>query len=379
MDPFLYHRSLIPAAVKGVYLDTATTGPFHRWVLQRLYRFYGSRYLHGGSLQTYQHWLEGAQEVRSLVASLINAHPREVSFTPNASTGINMAAQLIPFQKGDEVLVPDLSFPSGAYAFYNLASRGVLLRRIRSQGGAISFSALQKMVTEKTRAISLSQVEFASGFRHDLEAIGHFCQKQGIYLVVDATQGAGAMAIDVKKAKISFLSFSPYKWLCAPLGLGIFYCQQELMEKARPESVGWLSVKRPFAFEERPNLSDTGRRFEVGGLNYGGIQALGEAVRIHQEMGILAIEDGIKSRMTYLLERLQRLGVSLLGPYPKKHRSGILYLLLQPEVVSRAQEIFFQEGIQVHCGVDRIRVSIHYFNTTYDLDRFTAALQQALS
>lgn len=378
MDPFLYHRSFIPAAVEEVYLDTATTGPFHRRVLRSLYRFYGLRYRQGASQLDYQDWLAKAHRVRSLLASLLAVQEEEIAFTPNASTGINLAAHLIPFQAGDEVLIPDLSFPSSFYAFQNLASQGVVIRWIKSNAGAVSTKDLYQAVTQKTKAISLSQVEFASGFRHELEAIGSFCQEQGIYLVVDATQGVGALSLDVKKACIPFLAFSPYKWLCAPLGLGVFYCQRDLMEGARPGAVGWLGVKDPFAFSQELDLSMTGRRFEPGGLNYGAIQALGEAVSIHLELGVEEIEKRIVSLVAYLIPRLLEQGVSILGPYPIKNRSGILYLLLEPWQIQQIQKVFSQEGIRVHYGEDRIRLGIHYFNTIQDLDFFLETLETVL-
>lgn len=378
MDIFLQNRESIAAARDYVYLDTSTTGPFHKRVLKALHTFYEHRYVYGGSLRDYKGWMKRANEVRELVAILLGAWQEEIIFVPNASTGINIGAHMIPFQEDHEVLVPDISFPSGSYAFENLSSRGVVVRSVETREGALTYEDLIENVNEKTKAISLSQVEFSSGFRHDVERIGEYSAKKGIYLLVDGTQGIGAMQLHVKREKVPLLAFSPYKWLCAPLGIGILYAREDLIKKSHPTYVGWFGVEDPFSFSTKPHLSKTGSRFEPGGLNYSAIMALGEMVKIHLEIGIGAIEERILALMEYLIEGLLEIGVEMVGPFDPKNRSGILLLRLKGEELERVREVFDREGIRVSYGQETIRLGVHYFNTEEDLEHFFKYLKRGL-
>lgn len=372
-------RLQIPAARDGIYLDTATSGPLHKRVFEALHAFYRQRYERGANLSDYKGWVNRAQETRKLVAALIGATPEEIAFVPNASTGINIGAHLIPFQKKEEVLAPDISFPSGSYAFQNLSHKGVRVRRLKTTEGALPFDEIAREIRKETRAISLSSVEFASGYRHDIKKIGELCRERGIYLLVDGTQSVGALALNVKEAQIPLLAFSPYKWLCAPMGLGIFYGEKTFLEKTSPLFAGWFGVTEPFSFHESPLIPATGRRYEVGGLNYGPIIALGEAVKIHLEIGAEVIEERIQGLMEYLIEGLEKMGIEMLGPYEPEHRSSILCISLKDKEIGKAKKIFERKGIAVNYSKNSIRVGIHYFNTRDDLCRFLASLQEALS
>ncbi len=366
-------------AIKGkVYLDTATTGPLHKKVYEAAKGYLDQRYNHGADLQDYKDWLDKADAVRARVADFLNCEAEEVAYTKNASEGMNHAAHTIPFKPGDNVIVPDLSFPSNALVFRNLEKQGVEVKTAKSHHGQIPFEELISHVDERTRAISVCHVEFSSGYKHDIQRIGAFTRERDIIFHLDATQAAGAMVLDVEAHNVDFLSFSPYKWLCCPLGVGVFYCNKRILKHAQPRHVGWLGVRDRFSLSLNLDLADTAEMFESGGLNYSGVFALDEAIKLYQELGPQKVENRILQLNNYVIDQLTRIGIDIVGPFDEKHRSGITYAMF-PSQENREKicKALKDHNIQVNVGKDQTRISPHFFNTEGDIDTLITALMQS--
>jgi selenocysteine lyase/cysteine desulfurase len=124
----------------------------------------------------------------------------------------------------------------------NLASRGVELRTVPSRGSRLLIDDIRAALDARTRVLSLSWVEFASGFRNDLDALGQLCRERGIFFFVDAIQGLGVFPLDVSATPIDFLAADGHKWLLGPEGAGIFYLRPEHLGRLRPIGLGWHSV-----------------------------------------------------------------------------------------------------------------------------------------
>jgi len=371
-------RRDFPVLAKKVYLDTASTGPFNRKIYAAARRAYDQRLEDGLSISSYQGWVEAADKARRDIAAVFNAEPDEIAYTKNASEGTNFAARLIPFKPGDNVVIPDISFPSSSYAFMNLHQKGVAVKWVPSKNGLIPVEEMLGYVDERTRAISVSHVEYASGFAHDLDQIGQFCSERGIILHVDCTQSIMALKIDVKKSRISMMSSAVYKWPCCPLGVGFFYCSKDLFDHISPESVGWFGMLDRFEMPhppERMSLAPSARCFETGSPNFAGIFAMREAARVYRDMDPSAIEERILALNGYLLNKLLEAGIDVMGPCPECNRSGILYASFPYE--GKLGEILQKENIQINLGGGKARISTHYFNTREDIDRLIEAVKEA--
>ncbi len=154
---------------------------------------------------------------------------------------------------------------------------GVKLVLVPEVEGRILIESLFAAVTSRTRMMALSHVEYASGFRHDLVAIGRFCRERGILLCVDAIQSVGVLPVDVKGMNIDYLSADGHKWMLGPEGLGIFFCGKELLDTLRPE-VGWMNVINATDYGNIDfTLRGDARRFECGTYNIPGVLAPGGA------------------------------------------------------------------------------------------------------
>src|SRR6185369_1403400 len=173
--------------------------------------------------------------------------------------------------------------------------------------------------------VSLSFVEYASGFRNDLAAIGRHCRERGVLFVVDAIQGLGALKLDVGACCIDALSADAHKFLLGPDGVALFYVSRSAMERIKPTVVGWTSVAKPFDFGalEQP-YAPGAQRFEPGALNTAGIVGLGAAIELFLQIGPERIEDYLLYLGDYLCDRLQEKSYRIVNSRHKGEKSAVI-------------------------------------------------------
>src|SRR5262249_30968993 len=149
---------------------------------------------------------------------LLNADSVEVAFISSTSAGIGLVAEGFPWQIGDNVVLAAEEYPANQYPWMNQAYRGVAVRSVPSRGNRIAIDDIRAAIDSHTRIVSLSFVEFASGYRNDLDAIGTLCRERAVYFFVDAIQGLGVLPLDVRRLPIDFLAADSHKWLLGPEG-----------------------------------------------------------------------------------------------------------------------------------------------------------------
>src|SRR5262245_29210900 len=187
-------------------------------------------------------WTRRVEEVRGLLAQLLNADSGEIAFVKNTSEGIDFVAEGFPWKPGDNVVIAEEEYPANVYPWLNLKDRDVETRLVATRERRIWIDDIRSRIDARTRLVSLSFVEFASGFRNDLDAVGTLCRERGVFFLVDAIQGLGVLPLDVRRTPIDFLAADGHKWLLGPEGAGLFFIRKELIDLVRPVAVGWHSV-----------------------------------------------------------------------------------------------------------------------------------------
>ncbi len=251
---------------------------------------------------------------RPLAAAMIGAAESEIALVESTSHGLTIAAQSIPLEKGDRVLVADLEFMQVAVPWCQLRERaGIAIDGVPQREGRILVDDIAAAIGPKTRVLCLSSVQWSNGFRCDLDKISKLCRDAGVWLVVDAVQQLGAFPIDVTKTPVDFLACGGHKWLNAPFGAGFLYIRRGAMEKLRPPLAGYLSLETPEGgwgnYFQTPSITpvrdyrfvDAARRFEIGGTaNYPGAVGLAASLGLVAALG----QDRIAARITALTGRL---------------------------------------------------------------------------
>jgi cysteine desulfurase / selenocysteine lyase len=365
-------RRECPASQRWAYFDHAAVAPLTERA-RRALTDYANDAADNGVVHDSPR-VRRIEEIRLLAGRLLNADPADVAFIKNTSEGIGIAAEGLRWQHGDNVVTAEDEYPANLYPWMNLAERGVELRRVTSRDGRILVDDLRAAMDSRTRLVSLSYVEYASGFRNDLAAVGQLCRERGVLFFVDAIQGLGVLPLDVQKTPLDFLAADGHKWMLGPEGAGILWVRRECVEQLHPVGIGWNSMvdSRNFArveFRLKPHAG----RWESGSLNVGGILALGASLELLLEIGIEVVEQRVLELTDYLCERVQQIGIEVYSSRRPGEKSAIVSLLLPGDprtVVRRCRDA----GIIVNQRAGRLRVSPHAYNTTEELDRLVALL-----
>lgn len=365
-------RREFPVVARMLYLDAAHQTPLASSVHAALERFFKEGLEYAGPKPV---WLKRVEDVRARIANLIGADASEIAFIKNTSEGLNIAANAIPFTPGDNVLMVEGDHPNNAYAFLNLRRKGVDIRFVPLSGETANADTFAAHIDERTRAISLSHVTFHAGHRFDIEGIGALAQKRGIYFVIDAMQSAGVIPLDVKTNKASMIAFGCHKGLYVPQGLGILYVRKGLSE-LQPTYVGLASLAHPpadlIARAHNIQLRTDAGRFELGNFNLPGIHALAASLALIESIGVERICEHVLDLGDRLIEHLDHLGVGLIGPRSRAHRSHI-YVLDLP--VKEWLDYLTDAKVRVSPERGGIRISFAFFNTREDVDRLAEIIR----
>jgi selenocysteine lyase/cysteine desulfurase len=360
-------RNLFPHIERGkIYFNHASTGPLSRPVLDSINKVLYEK--SETNIDEYMGLLKRVEELKNDIAVLINSSADRLAFVDNTTNGLNIIAQGIKWQKGDRIVLNDIEFPANVYPFLNLQKIGVEVDFVKSKNGMVTFEDIISTIKVSTKLISISQVQFLTGFRAELEKIGKVCKEKNIIFSVDGIQGLGAVRLDVIKDNIDFISCGSQKWLLGLQGTGFIYISEELQNKIEPKYIGWLSVKDAWnMLDYNLELKDTAERFQNGTVSSIGIYAFNASMKLFKEIGFDNIEKYVLENSSYLLKELINIGAEpVLKNAPKENLAGIVsFKYNKPEKI---HEDLLSKNI--HCAVREgmVRLSPHFYNTKEDID-----------
>jgi cysteine desulfurase/selenocysteine lyase len=366
-----------PWAVRGeqIFLNHASTGPLPQRAVDALHEVTALR------AQPWRFTVElqfgTLAKARAGCARLINADPREIALMVNTSYGLNLAARALPFERGDVVITSDREYPSNIYPWMELeAARGVKLVRVPCDGVLPDEDAILAALDQpKVRAVVLSWVSFATGYRIDVARIGRACRERGIWFVLDAIQGIGASALDVRAMEVDVVACGGQKWLLAPWGTGFVWLRPDLVQKLRPVDVSWMATRNSDDFSRLIDYDFTyredARRFEMITLPYQDFVGLNSSLDLFFEVGLDAVYAHIHRLTTRIVEwSAGATGVRLVTPPERTRRAGIVAVAPRDPVA--ASERLTAAGVTHSLREGAIRLSPHFYNTDDEIDRALA-------
>lgn len=372
-------RDEFPWTASGecVYLNAASTGPLPERTVRAQEEFTRRR------AAPYRLSMEDQFGVldrsRELVAELIEASVEEIALAINTGAGINLAAWTLPLGKGDVVLIPDREFPANVYPWMAAAAvRGFTLRRVPVRDGLLDEDALlHALEAPGVRVLSLSWVGFATGVVADLERFGAACKARGVYFVVDAIQGLGALTLDVRRAQIDLLACGAQKWLLSPWGSGFTYVRRELVRELAPQPVSWMGVEGADDFtrllDYRLAWRDDARRFEQVTLPFQDFAGMATSLELLLELGPSDVAQHIHTRTSELLDGAASRGIPLVTP--REAHAGIA--CLRPDNAVAASARLDEARVSHSVREGTIRLAPHCYTTAGDIEAALAALAGA--
>jgi cysteine desulfurase/selenocysteine lyase len=363
-----------PIAARWAYFDHAAVAPLPRRAGDVLRAWAEDQEQNG--VVHWPTWERKLGVLRRNAARLIGAEPDEIAFVSSTTNGIGLVAEGFPWRVGDSVVTAAEEYPSNIYPWMNLESRGVGLRLVPSRDGRIWVDDLAAAIDETTRVLTISHVEFASGFRNDLDALGELCRSRGVALFVDAIQGLGPHVIDVRRTPIDFLAADGHKWLLGPEGAGLLYVRRDWIDRLRPLGVGWHSVVGSYnAPEVEFRLKPGAERWEGGSFNMPGLQALGASLALLLEIGPEVVSRRILDRAANVRELARAAGWEVFGSDRAGDLSGIVALTRAGVDPDRASRTLRERGVAAASRRGRLRISPHIYNNHDDLGRLAEGLR----
>jgi len=317
---------------------------------------------------------------RELVARLVGASPAEIALAVNTSYGMNVAALGLPLKPGDVVITPDLEFPANIYPWWAAANaRQLDYRRVPLDDGVLEMDRLlEAMDDTRVKCVSVSWLDSGNGARVDLARIGNACRDRGIFFVVDAIQGVGAVPLDLGALHVDILACGAQKWLLSPWGAGFVYVREELARRLDPPIVSWMAPKGTDDFRRLRDYDmtwrDDARRFEFITLPFHDFAGMNASLELFFELGPERVANHIEALVTAMVDWARdRRKVKLVTPVAAERRGGIA--CIKPPDGEKASARLKKRGIVHSLREGNIRLSPHMYNTRADVQAALEALE----
>jgi cysteine desulfurase / selenocysteine lyase len=313
------YRDEFPVARNLVYLNHAAVAPLCRrageamkWLVEDALEF--------GSIH-YDKWMAVYDGLRSAAARLIGAEPGEIAIVKNTSEGIATIALGIDWKSGDRIVGFKEEFPANYFPWLRLREKGVEIQWLSI------YDPLERIAeaVKDARLLAVSYVNYLSGFRVDLDAIGELCHSNDCFFFVDAIQGMGAFPIDVRRSHIDALAADGHKWMLGPEGNGVLFVRRDLLDQIEPVEFGWTNVANYADYSSRDmTLRRDAGRYECGTLNTVGCFGQRAAIELLLEAGIDAIAQAVLALADQIYEGVRAKGYEVLVERTPESGAGIV-------------------------------------------------------
>jgi len=357
-------RDRFPVTNNLIYLNHAAVAPLPKACAEAMQGL-AKDAMEYGSLH-YDQWLDAYEGLRVAAARLIGAERGEIAMIKNTSEGIATVAMGMDWRPGDKIVAFREEFPANYYPWLRLGSERCTVVWLSVTD---SLDTIDR-ACQGAKLLAISFVQYLSGHRADLNAIGEICRRRSCFFFVDAIQGLGAFPLDVRAANIDALAADGHKWMLGPEGCGILYVRKERQDSIFPEEFGWTNVAgyNDYASRDMALRPDAGR-YECGTLNTIGCFGLRASVELILEVGVERIGPVVQALAGQLAEGAERKGYQLLGDRTAENGSGIIALNKDGVDSRKIVRDLKDLGIVAAPRQGFVRFSPHFYISPEDIDQ----------
>ncbi len=362
-------RDRFPVTANLIYLNHAAVAPLPRPCAEAM-KWLADDAMQYGSLH-YDQWLDAYEGLRVAAARLIGADRSEIAMVKNTSEGIATVAMGLDWRPGDKIIAFREEFPANYYPWLRLGS---------DRCNVVWLSVTDPLDTidracHGAKLLAISFVQYLSGHRVDLTAIGEICRRRGCFFFVDAIQGLGAFPLNVRTDNIDALAADGHKWMLGPEGCGILYVRKDRQDSIFPAEFGWTNVAgyNDYASRDMTLRSDAGR-YECGTLNTIGCFGLRASLELILEVGVERIAPVVQALAGQLAEGAAQKGYQLLGERTAENGSGIIALNKDGVDSRKIVRDLKDRGIVAAPRQGFVRFSPHFYVSPEDIERVVEEL-----
>ena len=320
------------------------------------------------------------RELHQVASRLINAVPEDIAAGSSATELLCSLAWAISPSKDQNVVSTEIVFPSTVYPWQRVASStGCEIRLAKEKDNFIHINEIITLIDQHTAVVCISHVEYGNGQTFDLHLLAEAAHNHGALLVVDATQSAGAIPIDVQACPVDALISGAYKWLCGPFGAAFMYLAPHLQTKLEPGLVGFRSHKNMWDLDaSRIDYPQAAQKFEFSTMAFGCAVGLTRAINFLNDVGVENIFQYNRQLADRLIEGLQTRGAVITSPLEDKSRSSIVRAHFENIGSNKIIQSLKGAGVFVSRRGDSIRFSPHLYNSMSDIDKALAEIDNIL-
>ena len=372
-----------------VYFDNAATSQKPKCVIDAVQEFYEKynanvlRGLYPLSVEATERYENARKTVQRFIHA---ACPEEIIFTRNATESMNLVAYnygMANLKAGDEILVSILEHHSNILP-WQMVSRATGAKLVFLEcepDGTIPKEKMDEAFSEHTKLVAVTQVSNVLGCVNDIPELVKRARACGAVILMDAAQSAPHMPIDVQKLDVDFVAFSGHKML-APMGIGVLYGKQELLEKMPPFLTGGEMIETVSRYDAV--YAELPHKFEAGTVNAGGAVGLAAAIDYLESYGMDTLHAVEQEVTAYLFRGMNAIPhVHVLGSQREDNHTGIVSFTVDQVHPHDISEVLSSDGMDIraghhcaqplhdHLGIhSTARASLMFYNTKEEIDRF---------
>ena len=373
-------RNEFPVVKEWTYLNTASFGPIPKCAVRAANAHFERR--DREACLDFLDWFNDIEEVRAKLADLVGASADDIAFIPNTGNALSWLLTGIDWKAGDHVLTLSDEFPNNLYFGGALEEKGVHATTVPVPDDHFSLEVLRNCLTETTRVVLVSTVNYSTGLCPPLAEIGEELRKREILFYVDGTQSVGALPLNVAASRIDVAAVHAYKWMCCPTGTGFAYVAPRVREWLKPGVYSWRSHRNwrdvDHLHHGTPELPRSAIKYEGGIQNFSGIHAMGAVLDLFDKLGRNRLEQRVQVIAEKTRQMLRSLGADLLSDRNPHYDSPIIAGRFDGVDSSRLAVELQRHRITVAARKGNLRVSPHFFNDEEDLSRFGKAVESIL-
>ncbi len=369
-----------PGSKHAAYLDAANIGLMYQGAQQAILEWQ-SDVADNGSLALPE-TVEGSvlDGLHRSAAGLFNAQPEDIAVGSSVTELLGSLAWAVAPAADSNVVGTAPSFPSTVNPWQRVAAHtGCEIRLAEGEGDIVRLDAVLELIDDDTAVVCISHVEYGRGQRFDLASLAAAAHDHGALLVVDATQSAGAVPIDVQADALDVVLSSGYKWLCGPFGAAVMYLAPHLQAKLEPGVVGFRSHEDIWDLRtDQLDYARSARRFECSTMAYGCAIGLSHSIDFLLEVGVDRIYEHNEALADLLIEGLRDRDLEITSPLAGAERSAIVTARKPGFDSAQAADRLRAARVVASSRGDSIRFSPHLYTVDEDIERTLACLDEVL-
>jgi selenocysteine lyase/cysteine desulfurase len=335
------------------------------------------RDVHENGSLNFHSWLAVKERARELLAQMLGARPEQVAFVRNTSDALSTVANGLTWKPGDNIVTFRREFPSNIYPWLRVRDTfGVEVRMCEERDGRVDLDELQSLIDDDTRVVAISQVQFASGFRADLERLGRVARQRDALFVVDVIQALGVVPLNVEAEFVDVAAGAGHKWLLSPEGVGYLYLSDRARERIEPTLVGWVSVPNPEDYLNHEQGWNRGTlAWETGTGPAALIHGFKASLDLLHQYGPERIASYLEALTDYLCDRVRPKPYEVVSSRAAGEKSHIVCIRHTDGISAMALYVHLkQQNIITAPRGDRLRIAPHLYNTREEIDQLIASL-----